>query len=136
MKFYSRLNKYKASNVELDLNKFEARSYDWWVFVKRINGKLVFNTYTYSYTTRRHQWKVRHLIERDLGLNIDIEIEAPKGLQSIESAIDYYEGLITNLQSKIDTKGSKKMKNIERIAEIEQHRSKIKLITDLIKEGA
>ena len=112
MKFYSRLNKYKARNVELDLNKFEARSYDWWVFVKRINGKVVFNNYAYSNTTRRHQGKVRSLIELNLGLNIDIEIEAPKGLQYIESSIGYYERLITKLQSKIEAKGSKKQKTL------------------------
>lgn len=135
MKFYSRLNKYKASNVELDLNNFEARSYDWWVFVKRINGKVVFNNYAYSNTTRRHQWKVRLLIKRDLGLNIDIEIEAPKGLQSIESAIGHYENLIANLQSKIEAKGSKKQKNIERAAEIEQYRNKIEAVKNLMKVG-
>lgn len=127
---------YKASNVTLNAETLEARSYDWWVFAKFINGKLVFNNYGYSNTTRRHQSKVLNLIVNKLLVKIDYFIEAPKGLQRLESAIDHYEREIKGLTELINKKGTRKSKNAERAEKISFYQDKIKLCQDLIKNEA
>ena len=80
MKYFSRLNTYKASNVEFNPETQEATSYGWWTFFKVINGTAVFNAYNYSNSTCKHQQKVRALLS-DLGIKIDLIVEAPEGLQ-------------------------------------------------------
>jgi len=64
MKFYPKLNKYKASNVELDLNSGSAWSYGWWKFYDEKTD--IFNRCPYSPTTQRHQQKVLRVL-RNLG---------------------------------------------------------------------
>lgn len=98
MKYYKTQNKYKASNVVLDMNTLTAWSYDWWAFLKNINGRLVFNDYRYSPSTQKHQAKVRSLLNQ-LGLTV-VTIKCPKGLQSgsyKESAIEFYKGRMPSL---------------------------------------
>lgn len=84
MKHCSRSNLYKASNVYFNPILRQAASYNWWVFVKVIEGRLVFNNYNYSNTTIRHQWKVKRLLET-LNIKIDLEMPVPNGLQTIET---------------------------------------------------
>lgn len=81
MKFMKRANIYQASNynVTFDPNKIEARSYRWWVFVAKVEGKIVFNNYRYSNSTSKHQSKVRSLLNQ-LNIKIDIEMPLPNGL--------------------------------------------------------
>jgi len=105
MKYFKRLETYKASNVTYDPKTEIANSYNWWQFVKRIEGKLVFNNYNYSISTCKHQSKVRSLLN-DLGIKIDVILAAPKGLQfynDLETLyIDAEEHLcITYLEQKI-----------------------------------
>lgn len=88
MRYLKTLNIYKASNVEYDCNTGIALSYGWWQFVKIINGKIIFNTYAYSNTTIKHQYKIRALL-KELGLSIDLELPVPDGLQNLESGITY-----------------------------------------------
>lgn len=84
MKYFTRSKKYKASNVSYDPILRQAVSYNWWVFVKVIEGHLVFNNYSYSNTTSRHQWKVKRLLET-LGVKIDLEMPVPNGLQTVKT---------------------------------------------------
>lgn len=81
MKFMKRANIYQASNynVTFDPNKIEARSYKWWVFVAKVEGKVIFNNYRYSNSTSKHQSKVRSLL-KELNIKIDIEMPLPNGL--------------------------------------------------------
>lgn len=76
-----RANIYQASNynVTFDQNKIEAKSYKWWVFVTKIEGKVIFNNYRYSNSTSKHQSKVRSLLNQ-LNIKIDIEMPLPNGL--------------------------------------------------------
>lgn len=85
MRYYSRLGVYKASNVLFNRQTCTAVSYDWWFFVKRVNGMVVFNSYRYSVTTSRHQSKVRQLM-RELGIKIDLEVSVAEGLQNENAA--------------------------------------------------
>lgn len=81
MKLMKRSNIYQASNynVTFDPNNIVARSYQWWVFVAKVDGKIIFNNYRYSVSTSKHQSKVRALLS-DLGIKIDIEMPLPNGL--------------------------------------------------------
>lgn len=79
MKHFPKLNIYKASNVTFNPSTKMAHSYDWWCFVKVIDGKVVFNSYPYSPTTRRHQRKVKDLMA-SLGIAIDLEVNQRESL--------------------------------------------------------
>lgn len=74
MKYNKMSGLYKGSNVTFNEETREAKSYNWWMFVKLVNGKVVFNNYFYSSTTNRHQAKVRQLLN-DLGITIDYFVE-------------------------------------------------------------
>lgn len=87
MKFNSKVGAYRAANVYFHPEKLVATSYDWWTFVKRIDGHTVFNSYGYSNTTRRHQYRVREVM-RDLGLVIDREVRVPSSLSNFDNMIE------------------------------------------------
>ena len=90
MKYFVRSNQYRASNVYFDVATREAFSYSWWKFFAVIEGRNIFNHYSYSNSTCKHQNKVRSLL-RKLGIEIDLSIEAPKGLQNLSHAKDWNE---------------------------------------------
>lgn len=122
MKHFKRTNLYKASNVTFNPETIEAFSYDWWCFVKKINGKVIFNSYKYSPTTGNHQYKVRSLL-KELNIKIDFEIECPSGFQSndFDISIDkHYSAEIEELKEKIAKPRSQSRKNKERQAEIDR----------------
>lgn len=132
MKYYQKANLYKASNVTFNPSTCEAYSYGWWRFVERISGQLVFNRYRYSNSTCKHQLKVWRLL-RTLGLTIDIEIEAPQGLQDLGSAISLYEYRIAELKAEIAKPRSHARKNDERRQQIKLCQDKSRLVRSLIK---
>lgn len=132
MKYYKRLNVYKASNVEFDPNICAAWSYGWWKFVAVINGKVVFNDYNYSNTTLRHQYKVRRLLH-DLGIEIDLVVEAPGGLQNLDSALKYEALRIQELEEQIAKPRSHRRKNEERRQEILECITRMQAIHNLKK---
>lgn len=84
MKHFKRSNIYKASNVTFNPETFEAYSYRWWLFVKRIKGKTIFNSYRYSVSTSQHQSKVRSLMSQ-LGIKIDRFVQVREGLNYIST---------------------------------------------------
>ena len=86
MKYYKRLGIFKASNVSFNSGTKEAYSYGWWKFVSKIKGEVVFNSYSYSPTTLRHQSKVRQLMG-ELGIPIDRYVRIKEGLQSLRGAL-------------------------------------------------
>ncbi len=86
MKFNKRSGNYKASNVTFNPKTKQAYSYNWWRFVDVVNGKVVFNNFSYSNTTCKHQHKVRRVL-RELGISIDLEVSCPAGLQNLECGI-------------------------------------------------
>jgi len=71
MRFTKKTKTYHASNVSFNTKSLVAVSYDWWIFVKPINGKVIFNNYNYSRTTQRHQSKVRWLLD-DMGIQYEV----------------------------------------------------------------
>lgn len=132
IKFYSRLGVFKASNVTFDPSTIYATSYRWWDMVKVIGGLVVFNDYTYSPTTSQHQSKVKSLMEQ-LGIKIDVTIEARKGLQSLDTAKTDYLSNIVALKAEIAKPKTRAGKNLERARTIKEIEAKIKLVDDLIR---
>lgn len=131
MKLKKTTGEYVASNVSFNPETLEATSFKWWYFVKRIGGKVVFNDYRYSSFTSRHQNKVRLLMKR-LGIKIDLEIEAPKGLQDLQAAHDWYEGHIIRLVSLMSMPRTHAAKNAERAHLVRLYQEKVKTIRKLI----
>ena len=131
LRAYPKLNLFKGSNVEFNPSICEATSYGWWKFVSRIGGLVVFNDYRYSVSTSKHQWKVRSLLNQ-LGIEIDLFIEAPQGLQNLDDAVRYYEVKIKCLNEDILKPRSQAAKNLERKGEIKALQVKIKAIKKLI----
>jgi hypothetical protein len=95
MKYYSRLNQYKASNLIYDCESDSAWSYDWYCLAKRFNGVMIVNNYSYSPTTVKHYYKIRKL-SNEMGIEYKT-IEAPRGLQNLASAMAHYISLSENL---------------------------------------
>lgn len=133
MKFYPKAGVYKASNVCFDPEEVSAYSYQWWKFVTRIGPLTVFNSYPYSNTTRRHQWKVKSLM-RSLGIDIHADIEVPRGV----GADDWAQGAINLYQERIETLKQEMLKgrpskNLERAAAIKELRAKQRQVAHLFK---
>lgn len=135
LKLKKRTGCYEASNVWFNPETMEATSFQWWYFVKRIGGKVVFNDYRYSSYTTRHQNKVDRTMQK-LGIKVDVTIEAPKGLQNLPAAMSYYEERIKTLISEIQRPRSHKEKNRQRALLINGYRGKIWEIQDLLRAEA
>lgn len=124
MRFIKTQNKYKASNVELDLNKMEATSYDWWLFLKVINGKLVFNDHPYSISTQRHQSKVLDVL-RDKSINPDVVINLRTSLCEITP--DRLDNIILSRKEDI-TKFAQSMRS----KKLRKNSKEFKILDDLV----
>lgn len=143
MKYMKRKKIYQNYNNTntFDPETFEAVSYGWWTYVKDFDGVKVFNTFRYSPTTGKHQRHLRGLLqdlEMKMGFRSEAiwQVECPKGLQSIEgldSGIELYSQRIRDLIKLINKKGTRKSKNEERIALINQYKTKIEMIQRLKK---
>ena len=132
MKYYSRADLYKAANVTFNPKTVVAYSYAWWRFVEVIDNLVVFNSYQYSNATIKHQYKVRRLLQQ-LDIPINLIIEAPQGLQDLNSSILHYFRLIQQLEDKIKAPRSHKTKNEERAVLVGQYYEKIVAVRKLIK---
>lgn len=135
MYYSKKRSRYEISNCHFDPISLRAVSYNWWLFVAKIGGKLVFNSFTYSNTTTKHQSKVKSLL-RQLGIAIDTHIEAPQGLNNLDSSIKYYENQIQLLELQIAKPRSQQAKNLERQNQIEFYESKIKEVQELVRADA
>ena len=131
MKYYPRLKQYKAYNVIFDETKQIAYSYDWYELAKRINGTMVLNSYGYSNSTTKHCYKIRRLFG-DLKIQY-VSIQAPRGLQDLNSAKQHYQLLIENLRAQIIKPRSREKTNIERGHEIKRHINAINIIENLMR---
>lgn len=139
LQYKKRLGIYKNYNGSNMFNPdtFQAYSYDWWCYLKSFGGLKVFNTYSYSNTTCKHQSQMRKLL-CDLGENLDTywKIECPEGLHTengLKSGIQLYSRRIADLESAIAKPRTHKAKNEERRALINQYKIKIEMIEKLLK---
>lgn len=138
MKYFSRLNIYKASNVQYNPETRQAHSYDWWCFVKPVNGMIVFNNHSYSNSTCKHQSKVRGLLA-DLGINIDLFVDTRCSLTDpnwLNDAIDTLYQANNELLRLINKKGTRATTNERRRLEIEENVQQIGRLHELQMEQA
>lgn len=64
-----------------------ATSHDWWKIICEKNGLYFFNWYSYSSSTRKHQYKISSLV-RELGIDyISVSYSADIGCTSIEKIL-------------------------------------------------
>ena len=110
MKWMSRKQVFGLKNVTFNPFTMVADSYDWWVFVLPIKGKIVFNNYNYSMTTCKHQGEVRQLL-KSLGIKIDLEVSMHSSLSEnnfkVESLSSFYTELF-QLEIALNRKNTKK----------------------------
>ena len=123
LKYFKRLKIWKSStgNVKFDPTSVRATSYNWWVFVRKIKGKVVFNDYNYSPSTGGHQNAVRALLKK-LKINIDVTIKMRSSLNDLttESLPAIYKEIFT-LKAYNVRKGVRKATiqyNLERISDL------------------
>jgi len=67
-----------------------------------------------------------------LGINIDVTVECPRGLQDLESGIKYYNVQIQSLWMDIQKPNTKLSNNIERVNQINLFNEKIAQLKQLI----
>ena len=94
-KFHPRLNLWKdGKNNVFNPYTLEATSYNWWIYLKKIKGKLVFNTYPYSKTKQRHQNHMHKLL-KELNIKIDVKVSTRQSLHNFSNSALYakYENL-------------------------------------------
>ncbi len=73
-----------TNRVTLDVVNKTATSYDWWVFLKEFDGILVFNNYSYSNTTAKHQRDVRRKL-RELNIEVNEWVSFVDSLDKFET---------------------------------------------------
>jgi hypothetical protein len=119
MKFFKRLNIYKNASGTLKYNPLtkKSTSYDWYVLSDKIGQYVVLNTYSYSSTTRRHLQKIRNQFSKTF-TEVNFCIEAPNGLNDLNSAERLYRKRIEDLTNLMAKKGTHKKTNQERLNKI------------------
>ena len=110
----------------------EAYSYGWWKYFAIINNKAVFNGFSYSNTTSKHQSDTLQLF-RDKNIHIDLYVECPRGLQNLESGITHYLSKIKALRLAIQAPRSRKATNIMRARDINTLQLRIIELKELMK---
>jgi len=103
--FRPRLKVFKGCSGKVTFNPLtgDAYSFGWWRFVKVIDGRVVFNNYDYSVTTRGHQWRIRDLLN-ELGIEIDFVINMPHSLDDelfYSTALEFFYGEIYKARNKL-----------------------------------
>ncbi len=134
MKYFKRAGIYQNSTKSnsFDPEIFKAYSYNWWLYVADFGGVKVFNNYSYSNTTNKHQVAMLNLLS-ELGYDIDSFwfLSCPKGLQDLDSGIKYYQVKIRDLKDAINKPRSHRSKNKERRRNIKLYKTKIKQLMRL-----
>jgi hypothetical protein len=122
MNYCKKRARFEASNVYFDDKNKIAVSYNWWVFVKEINGLIVFNWYKYSRSTIKHQDKVDWLL-RELNITVDRTVSFRESLERCHSLKDLKEA-----QKRQDemNKINDERKRVERNKRAKERRQKAK----------
>lgn len=134
MRYYPRLKVYKNTNNTnyFDPQTMEATSYNWWVYLKRINGKLIFNNYSYSNSTCKHQ---NHLWSVLNALNIKPDLVVYQR-ESLSHGVDLelvYKSAVSNLISG-ERKGRRLDKALSDLFEYEYQLEKLAYMEKVLNQ--
>jgi len=135
MKYFKTLGVTKNYNGSLLYNHEtkKAYSYEWYEIARVMSEEFaIVNTYTYSNTTAKHVGQISGFIRNELGISNIVKLQAPRGLQSLDSILDHYETLIKNLEAKIAKPRTHKAKNLERKNQIRQHQLAMDVAKNLL----
>ena len=128
-----RLEIFKGSNGKVEFNPetFQGRSYNWWIFVAKIKGKVSFNDYRYSVTTNQHQRTMEEFLATNK-IKVDVTVKTRKSLGSIEQLNDAlaekYESLI---QRQIKFERANKKNETDHLKAIKNINKEIKILKSL-----
>ncbi len=134
LKFNKRAKIYSNSTGSntFNPNTFEAHSYKWWLYVKKIGNKIIFNNYFYSSSTSKQQSEMRNLLS-ELGHSEIEYIEAPDGLDNLNGSIELYKNRIDELKKLISSPRTRKTTNEGRQHLINNYKNRIELVQSLIQ---
>jgi hypothetical protein len=124
-----RFENYKGSNW-FDLETLEARSYNWWPYLKKTRIGLVYNNYTFSNCTSKHQDELSWLLSK-LRIKVDYALEFPRGIGENSAALKYYYTNLIQTQIELDRKNRKKDNDATRLSEIKAIRKNIAILRRL-----
>lgn len=135
MKYYKKLKVYKNSTGKnlVDLINLEAWSFRWWQYLKVFDNKLVFNNYTYSNCTAKHQNRALRLL-KDNNIKIDAFIEVPKGFQNSfwsETTKEHYNYKISKVNERLANPRTRTKTRPQLMAELKELNSKLDLLDRL-----
>lgn len=109
--------KNNSGNARFDQTECRATSYEHWCFVRKIKGKVVFNSYYYSQQTRSHQSGMRAVLKQ-LKIKIDLELSSPYSLDRLDDAAESIVDAIETLRIETERVNSKAARNKQRQTEI------------------
>jgi len=121
-----------TGTLTYDPNVKTAYSYDWYEIARKIEDIWVVNDYNYSNTTAKHKNEIKGFLMREFKAYNILCIEAPKGLQDLERAKQYYEDRITSIENRIAAKGSHTSTNNKRRRTIQSLQKVIETVDLLI----
>lgn len=127
-----------GSNCYVNLNDLSAWSYNWWQFVRVVNGKVVFNNYNYSSSTNKHQSTVRSALAH-LGIVIDLIVETSASLSDsswYESCVNYYATKATEAKvlRELSNRDKSSNSNQQRLRVMNRSLRQIELVSKLVKK--
>lgn len=98
LRFVKKRNRYENSTRSLTYDPLtcEARSYDHWLFTKRVGNKILFNYYSYSPTTSKHQRCIEYQFNRTLAKNNVVYFSYPKSLDTRDFEIEMFDEAYRN----------------------------------------
>jgi len=95
LKYKPRKNVYEGSNNVFNPETFEAHSYQWWMYVCKVKGVIIFNDHNYSSSTNKHQSKMKSLL-KELGHKIGFVVYQRESLSHGLFLDHDYENLALN----------------------------------------
>jgi len=119
-----------GKTAKIDLKKIQATSYDWWVFVKNLKGKVVFNDYYYSSPTRYHQVGTKALLKK-LGVKVDVHVSTRYSLSDLNPHVEDLFRSICQHEAKIARPRTQERTRVSLRDSIEHCKAEIKLFRSL-----
>ena len=119
-----------TGNYTFNLNTFEAYSYHWWCFIKKVNGLIIYNGYHYSQSTCKHQSEGL----KQINYNYDLRVETESSLSDVDwmiTAMESERNRVRSLIRAIRKPRSHKAKNQERREQIKNHLSTLNKLREL-----
>lgn len=133
LKYFKKSNLWKNSTGTNVFNPetLEARSYSHWLYLRKVNGKVVFNNYRYSPTTTQHQYALEDLL-KELHIKVSYFVSSVRSLSNLQGILEdnyrkiySYEWKLEN--NRLTNKTKEKYQNIVR----QEKKDTTELITSL-----